>query len=1275
MNLITENFLEEWVRGHSREAQGLVVELVWRLVAASSPRPTNRRFPLGDSIGQHGPDGELNTDYPYEPFVPEGRSYWEIGTSIDAQKKASDDYRASTKAVPVEVRATSTFIFVTPLSGRRDFPADWRGENQLAWIELRQRRGEWKDVRIIDGTKLIDWLHHVPAVELWFAKQLGIAVEELEVLGEHWRLLKSAGAPPDLPAELFLIDRQEACERLDAVLANEAVQLRLETRHPEQVIDFVSAYVASLEPERQADVAGRCLIVSGPHAWNELVSRREPHVLIADSALEVSSEGGAKLLEKALRGGHRIVYGSVPGGARHSTSVSLRNPEPYLLERALREAGFPDERARITARKCNGNLGVLVRSLRDVPTTPSWANGPRAADLMVAMLLGGWNESFPADIKVVENLSRRPYHDWVTTLREVATRRDAPVTHQDGVWKFVSLSEGWDALGGLIYDSHLGDFLDAAEKVLGEDDPALGLAKERRAVAGLLGQRLIHSATLRGGLATTLALLGARPDSLTSSAIGLPASVASRIVRSVLKAATSRQWASINELLPLLAEGAPLALLESVDAALGASPSPFVAVFKEEDSGVFGQNYMTGLLWGLESLAWESTHFGQVVDCLAELATLDPGGRWVNRPINSLITIFLPWHPQTCASYAERLSAVSLVAKSPKLQHVGWKLLLGLMPNENTFSNGAHKPTWRLSIPEDWSGAVSDEQFWEQTKGYIGLALEVAAGEPSRLADLVDHMASFPPSQWEATAELLGSKQIASVAEGERYGLWRRLEQTICRHRQFYDAAWAMRPELLDRLSVISGNLAPPSPEIRCLSLFDPDDSTNHDAPGDWRAHVASLAIQRQDAILELLAIGNEALLTFISEVASPYLAGTSWGELNDRCDDGVLLPHFLIAGSEAMQDAARGYVQGRFSRGGWQWLDGLSRDDWQPAEVARLFTYLPFTPDTWTRVEAGGRSLSKLYWPAIKVWLNVEPEHTLECALKLLENDRPFAALRLLRRAMHGKKQVPTDVLMRAFQDAIQKETSVSDIALYELGELIQQLQGRTDADPDALCRIEWEFLSVLDFHRGMAPVVLHRRLAQDPEAFCVFLKLAFRSTHDAPQSDSDAETENPKNAREEQRASQAYRLLTTWQSCPGVGPDGFVVEADFRQWLAEIKAKCTESGHLKVALSILGRCLAHAPAARDGLWIDTAVAEALNERDADAMRNGMVEKLFGSRGTYGFSGGAEEERIAQRYRDQAAVVASAGFNRLASQLRQLADTYALQAERDEKRGPYRPE
>lgn len=76
-----ENDLDNWVRGNAQLAQGLVVELVAKLVAASSPKPRDRRFPLGDSIGQHGPDGYLDAIVSHLPFVPEGKSFWEIGTS------------------------------------------------------------------------------------------------------------------------------------------------------------------------------------------------------------------------------------------------------------------------------------------------------------------------------------------------------------------------------------------------------------------------------------------------------------------------------------------------------------------------------------------------------------------------------------------------------------------------------------------------------------------------------------------------------------------------------------------------------------------------------------------------------------------------------------------------------------------------------------------------------------------------------------------------------------------------------------------------------------------------------------------------------------------------------------------------------------------------------------------------------------------------------------------------------------------------------------------
>jgi hypothetical protein len=269
--VITENQLDEWVRGNAREAQGVIVELVWRLVAASSPKPKERRFPLGDSSGQHGPDGLLNSDHAFDPFVPEGRSFWEIGTGLRAGAKATSDYGDLVKAIPEGTRLESTFVFVTPLSGRRGWEHTWKDDAQGVWLEERRAKREWQDVRIIDGTKLIDWIHQFPPVALWLAERTsGMPVQQIETPEQRWNLLRTIGEPPSLLPELFLTGREEACAKLKDVVAGTAVQLKLETHFPDQVVDFVSAYLANLDTESRADVAGRWLVVSGADAWNAM---------------------------------------------------------------------------------------------------------------------------------------------------------------------------------------------------------------------------------------------------------------------------------------------------------------------------------------------------------------------------------------------------------------------------------------------------------------------------------------------------------------------------------------------------------------------------------------------------------------------------------------------------------------------------------------------------------------------------------------------------------------------------------------------------------------------------------------------------------------------------------------------------------------------------------------------------------------------------------------------------------------------------------------------
>jgi len=119
---------------------------------------------------------------------------------------------------------------------------------------------------------------------------------------------------------------------------------------------------------------------------------------------------------------------------------------------------------------------------------------------------------------------------------------------------------------------------------------------------------------------------------------------------------------------------------------------------------------MTGLYWALETLAWNENYLPRVSVIFGELATIDPGGNWGNRPAESLSTIFLPWLPQTIASLEKRISSINVLIKENL--DVAWKLLIKLLPTTSQTSSGTQKPLWRKFIPDEWTKGVTNEEYW-----------------------------------------------------------------------------------------------------------------------------------------------------------------------------------------------------------------------------------------------------------------------------------------------------------------------------------------------------------------------------------------------------------------------------------------------------------------------------------------------------------------------------------------------------------------------------------
>lgn len=1253
----------------TRESQAIIPELAYWLVKQSCSDLVVCRIPYGDAVNQPGWDGMVETEQGFLEFVPKGKSYWEIGTGADPQNKATKDFKKRTDEIDNKERADSSFVFVTP---RSSGSGGWNEPEQTRWLEQRKNKG-WKLIRIIDGVKLADWLREYPAIGKWMAKKLNLTANlgGLSTATEHWDDLISEcdAADPPFPPKLFTVGRPGACEALQALFEGKMQVLMLFAESQQDVADFVAAFLAGLDPDTSGTFSNRCLYINDEQAWRSIVETRTPHVLVADPRLGLETEEGAALQTIARRKGHAVVVPLCGAWSGNSPEIlKLRSPSQLQIESVLKESGYTDIRARELARIGGDRISALRRHLRGYGTLPPYATWDNATLIAQAGLAGKWDGSSPADRSALEMLLGKGYGEWIEILRPDTLRSDSPLIQNDEKWRFVARGEAWSSLGSRITDDDLDRFQKTAVSVLGERDPKFDLAKEERFAASIHGKVLTHSLLIRKGIAETLALIGSRPKALTSCSNGKAESTAVLVVRDLLNKASWDRWASLDSIMPLLAEAAPDEFLDAVESVLvDLDNTPFHKIFAEEGGGVLGGwNYMSGLLWALETLAWSPDFLSRVSVILADIASFDPGGNWANRPSNSLADIFLPWHVQTTAPFEKRKSAVEAVIREQPV--VGWKLLLALLPHNHGFTDGCHRPVWRDFIPRDWKDGVLRTEYWEQITAYIDLAVALAKSDSEKLCELIKRLSDLPKSAYESLLEHLNSDAVVSLPEADRLPLWEALDELVRHHRKFSDADWALPEDDVNKIAESAQALAPISPVFKYHHLFGGRDFDLYDEKGNYDEQRKRLDEARQAAIIEITGDGDvDAALNFAAKVAAPYEVGRALGAIaSDEMEDSIL-PSLLDSEDDTSVRVVAGFIWARFWKLNTEWVDAVLERAWSPEHQSKFLTLLPFEEEIWKRVSSHLRdSHEALYWKNAKV-NPYGPDRDLTIAIeKLLEYGREGAAVMCVARTADDKSRFDESLATRALLAVLVSERGIEELDNYQTVELIKHLQESETADKDALFRIEWNFLPWLDRFSSGSPVTLEKRLASDPAFFAEVIGLVFRSKNTS--EDDGEEPDEHKN----HLATNAYKLLTEWKRCPGRQDEGSFSAEAFNAWLNEARRLTEESGHAEVAQIQIGHALTCAPADPDGLWIHNAVAEVLNFRDTGEMRSGFTTQLFNDRGVHGFTHGQEERKLASENREKAEALDSKGYTRFATAMREFAEQYERQAEREAKRGPF---
>ena len=780
-------------------------------------------------------------------------------------------------------------------------------------------------------------------------------------------------------------------------------------------------------------------------------------------------------------------------------------------------------------------------------------------------------------------------------------------------------------------------------------------------MASVRGLSRAYSSVLRSGIADSAALIAAN-NGRTVAPDGRPWSEhADDVVRHLLAdTADVERWASLQDVLPALAEASPDVFLNSVLQALRGQVPPLSAVFADSDLDIWeSRSPHTGLLWALELLCWSEDYAAEACDALARLAEIDPGGRLANRPAASLRRVLLPWFPQTATSLDLRMHIIEgLLERRPA---VGWDLLLGLLPQHFDSTHPNYRPTFR-----DWKAHTTETTVLERIEATHRL-VELGLAHLARNTDLwpkfVDVLPGLPPEDLQRCLSALAQVDLATVSSDLRLKVWQALVAETTRHRQFSDAQWALPEAVLASFDTVMTLWEPGERPERHARLFDWHPDLAGTNKFDHAAYDERLWEERRRVIAPLLATeGLDAVVRLAREAPVPTLVGATVADLAGDAVRTEMLKNLTEEGPEG--EIARGWTIRMSDVGGTEWISGVLGEAGSLPELrrSRLYLALPNSSLVWAAVDREASSVSDQYWQSSVVFgVNVRDE--IKLVQKLMEHRRPWSALQLLAHHLHRPEaDVSADLIERVLRASTGPDTDEplpAGSLDYYVGVLLDKLE-KLEVAQQTLIEFELIFFALLQYHR--APRALFRALADSPKLFVDMVISAFRATSEPVNSEP--------TPAESASARQAFMVLREWREPPGVDESGVLSEQLLSEWVQTARGLLADADRLSVGDECLGEVLSGSAPGIDGIWPAEPIRNLIEDLDSDSFAQGLAIGRFNVRGVTSrglFDGGRQEDALADQF-DEWAKQTTPRWPRTGRMLREMAMSYRRQARRQDE-------
>jgi addiction module HigA family antidote len=1211
--------IEGWA-DRNLEARSQFAALVRRLVTSTASSLSLVDFPAYDNAERPGWDGEVDAGVA-TPWVPLGKSGWELGCNADPARKADSDFAQRLASVPADVRAETSFVFVTP----RNWP------KKKEWEQKKAALQQWKSVRALDASDLEQWIEQSLPGQVWMAEKLAIPTEGFRTLEKCWEDWSSSGSPRLTPTifKTSIADTQATIRQWLDNSPNRPFVVAADSK--DEALAFLACAMGDLRKAAvtQSDLP---LVFDDVDALRKATQSSFPIIPI------VTNEVAERELGSICHRLHCITVRprNAVDSEAHILLNLLRSDD---MVAALQDAGMEEEGARRLAQETGGSPTILRRRLSaiDAIRKPSWANDHKIARTLVPMaLVGAWHTSSEADQKIVSQAANRDFGQIEEDLTALLKLDDAPLWSVGTYRGVASKIDVLFAIKDYVVRHDLDRFFELAHLVLSERDPALDLPEDQRWAAGMYRKVRDHSAVIRAGIEESLVLLAVYGNALFQERLGYDVNSAVVIlIRKLLTPLTLEKLLSHNRELSTYAEAAPEEFLAILRKDLDSSCPAAFEILKPVEASALGGCPRSGLLWALEALAWNADRLPQVAEILARLSTKAIDDNWQNKPLNSLKSIFRSWLPQTAASVEQRLSALKLINR--KYPEVGWQLCVDQFEPYSRVGDFSCRPKWRTDASGHGYSVTNRENslFISQC---VELALDWPSHTENTLGDLVERLQQLSEEHqaklWERIDEW-ASKTNDEQAKAKLREKIRRFALTRTSRLK------GLSTSTLTRVKAALSSLEPTDVVIRHGWLFA--DTWIEES----RDELEDETYNHEERQLRIKAQRLVALEKIWRDQGFEGLARLL--ECSGACFDiGVLMKsivpqkagaaRILLAALKHPAESFRmdAFVSGFLAASEEREVEFLAQEMKKKAtaeQIARFSVCLPFKPHSWRLLDAWGEEFAQQYWTTVQnTWSRHDEKDINEIIDRLLAAERPLVAFAT---AQFDWAHVETSRLKRLLQATATTAPKQADrhrLRQHEVEEAFQELDRRAGVSIEEKANLEFLYIEVLhDAHEYRIPN-LERQVSTSPELFAHAVGLTYKRKHPG-EDPPEWKIEDPERLKSV--ATATYHLLRGIRRIPGTNSTGAIDATELIAWIAGVRALCGQHGREEMGDQCIGQLLSRCGPDPDGTWPCRAVCEALEAYPFEHIARGFSIGKYNQRGVvWRGEGGQQERDLAAQYK-----------------------------------------